>query len=45
VFSNFGIANSFFNPRGKKTKDFFGESPKVNESEFKALEIYQIYFE
>jgi len=44
VFSNFGIAASFFNPRNKKVHDLLGEG-ESRQVEFESYELYQVAFD
>ena len=44
MFSNFGIAASFFNPRNKKVHDLLGEG-ESRQVEFDSYELYQVAFE
>ena len=44
LFSNFGIAASFFNSRGQKVNDLICEGER-REVEYEGYEIYQINFD
>jgi hypothetical protein len=45
VFSNFGIANSYFNPNGSTVNDLLGQGKDTRDVKILGFEIHQVIFE